>query len=154
MLNNFVHAEGLLYPFLRYCNGGHCNSQVCCLLERNGKWYKTANMAKITDMVKTATTWFRYYVVWNWGFHQTLLRNLNLRRLVWISDSGYTSGNSPRVFHAVLMYQLWNIRFYLHLAILFCFSPKGRHLGDNSWASLWSDKYLVWSKKHRFVCHL
>ena len=36
----------------------------------------------------------------------------------------------------------------------YCFSSKGRHLEDNPRAGLGSDKYLVWSKKHRFVCHL
>ena len=41
-----------------------------------------------------------------------------------------------------------------NLALIYCFSSKGRHLGDNPWAGLGSDKYLVWWNIHRFVCHL
>ena len=33
LLNNFGHAEVLLYPCLRYCKGGNCSSQVCWLPE-------------------------------------------------------------------------------------------------------------------------
>ena len=33
LLIKYGHAEVLLYPCLRYCKGGDCSSQVCCLLE-------------------------------------------------------------------------------------------------------------------------
>jgi len=54
-------------------------------------------------MVKKATACFRY-VVWNWSFHQTLLLDLKLRRLVWYSDSEYVSGKSHWVSPAALRY--------------------------------------------------
>ena len=93
-------------------------------------------------------------VVWNWSFHQTLIRDLKLRRLMWYSDSEYVSRKSHRVLHAALRYQWWEIRSYLHSASIYYFTFKGRHLGDNPWAGLGSDMYLMWSEKHRFVWHL
>ena len=125
----------------------------CCDGFSNGKWYKPANMAKITDMVKTATTCFwymlfeielfikRYSEILNWGgWCDTLTEDVCRGKAIEL--------------HAALRYQWWEIQSYLHLALIYCFSSKGKHLGDNPWAGLESNNYLVWSKKHRFVYRL
>ena len=64
--NSFGHVEVLQYLCPYYYKGWNCSSRVYCLLDAycrdgfsNGKWYKPANMTKITDMVKTTTTCFR-----------------------------------------------------------------------------------------------
>ena len=114
------------------------------------------NTASIADMVKPAATCFRYYIMlfeieifivtllWNLtlrGWRDTLTQNMYMYRGKNIKFSTLHLGTNDE-------------KFGLHQALIYYFSSNRRYLRGNPWAGLGSDKYLVWPKKCRFVCHM